>query len=369
MGGLTGKACLVTGGSRGIGRAVALELDGTALPWPWATRDDTERGAEQVAAEIAASGGESFVFGGESGIRRPPTAVASVVERFGKIDVLVNNAGITRDRSLAKMSHEEWDAVIQTNLTSVFNLTARVLPLMVQAGYGRIVNISSVIGVHGNFGQANYAAAKAGIIGFTKAAALEVARKGVTVNALAPGFIETEMIAAMPEEVRAKILARIPMGRFGRPEEIAQAVFFLVSTGDYITGQVITIDGGMYTYRGPEWATSDQRLEDKEMRSPDGRCDPNGRNGGVYLVSAARTPIGKFAGALADVPAVELGGVAIRAAFERSGLPAETPVDEVLMGQVLQAGAGQAPARQATLRRDCPSQRVRRRSTGSAARP
>jgi acetoacetyl-CoA reductase len=118
---------------------------------------------------------------------------------------------------------------------------------MVQAGYGRIVNISSVIGVHGNFGQANYAAAKAGIIGFTKSAALELARKGVTVNAIAPGFIETEMIAAMPDEVRARILERIPMGRFGSPEEIAQAVEFLVSHGDYITGQVIAIDGGMYT--------------------------------------------------------------------------------------------------------------------------
>ena len=170
-----------------------------------------------------------------------------MVERFGKIDALVNNAGITRDRSLAKMSPEEWGDVIQTNLTSVFQMTSRVLPHMVQAGYGRIVNISSVIGVHGNFGQANYAAAKAGIIGFTKSAALEVARKGVTVNAIAPGFIETEMIAAMPEDVRAKILAKIPMGRFGLPEEIAQAAAFLISSGDYITGQVIAIDGGLYT--------------------------------------------------------------------------------------------------------------------------
>ena len=169
-------------------------------------------------------GGQSFAFGCD--VQDPEAvepAVAAVIERFGKIDVLVNNAGITRDRSLAKMSREEWDAVIQTNLTSVFHLTSRVLPHMVQAGYGRIVNISSVIGLHGNFGQANYAAAKAGIIGFTKSAALELARKGVTVNAIAPGFIETEMIAAMPEEVRAGILEKIPMARFGRPEEIAQA--------------------------------------------------------------------------------------------------------------------------------------------------
>jgi 3-oxoacyl-(acyl-carrier-protein) reductase len=244
---LTGKACLVTGGSRGIGRAIALELGrhGAFVAVGYA---HNKAAAEQVAAEIATSGGKSFAFGCD--VQDPEAiepAVARVVEQFGKIDVLVNNAGITRDRSLAKMSDEEWDAVLQTNLSSVFHLTARVLPHMVKAGYGRIVNISSVIGIHGNFGQANYAAAKAGIIGFTKSAALELARKGVTVNAIAPGFIETEMIAAMPDEVRAQILEKIPMGRFGRPEEIAQAVAFLISNGDYITGQVITIDGGMYT--------------------------------------------------------------------------------------------------------------------------
>jgi 3-oxoacyl-(acyl-carrier-protein) reductase len=244
---LTGKACLVTGGSRGIGRAIALELGrhGAFVAVGYA---HNKAAAEEVATEIAKSGGKAFAF--ECDVQDPAAiepAVARVVERFGKIDVLVNNAGITRDRSLAKMSPEEWDAVLQTNLTSVFHLTARVLPHMVKAGYGRIVNISSVIGIHGNFGQANYAAAKAGIIGFTKSAALELARKGITVNAIAPGFIETEMIAAMPEEVRARILEKIPMGRFGRPEEIAQVVAFLVSSGDYITGQVITIDGGMYT--------------------------------------------------------------------------------------------------------------------------
>jgi 3-oxoacyl-(acyl-carrier-protein) reductase len=247
MGELTGKACLVTGGSRGIGRAIALELGrhGASVAVGYATN---EAAANEVAAEIVTSGGQSFAFGCD--VQDPEAiepAVARVVERFGKIDVLVNNAGITRDRSLAKMSPEEWNAVLQTNLTSVFHLTSRVLPHMVKAGYGRIVNISSVIGLHGNFGQANYAAAKAGIVGFTKSAALELARKGITVNAIAPGFIETEMIAAMPDEVRARILEKIPMGRFGRPEEIAQVVAFLVSKGDYITGQVIAIDGGMYT--------------------------------------------------------------------------------------------------------------------------
>ncbi len=244
---LSTKACLVTGGSRGIGRAIALELGrrGACVAVGYANNSEA---AEQVVAEIATSGGESFALGFD--VADPEAigpAVASVIERFGKIDVLVNNAGITRDRSLAKMSSEEWDNVLQTNLSSVFHMTSKVLPHMVQAGYGRIVNISSVIGLHGNFGQSNYAAAKAGIIGFTKAAALEVARKGVTVNAIAPGFIETEMIAAMPDEVRTAILAKIPMGRFGRPEEIAQVVAFLVSNGDYITGQVIEINGGLYT--------------------------------------------------------------------------------------------------------------------------
>jgi 3-oxoacyl-(acyl-carrier-protein) reductase len=243
---LMGKACLVTGASRGIGRAIALELGRHCASVAVGYAHNKE-GADAVAAEIVASGGQAFTFGLD--VADPETiepAVASVVERFGTIDLLVNNAGITRDRSLAKMTAEEWDAVISTNLTSVFHLTSQVLPVMVKAGSGRIVNISSVIGLHGNFGQANYAAAKAGIVGFTKSAALELARKGITVNAIAPGFIETEMIAAMPDEVRAAILAKIPMGRFGRPEEIAQAVVYLANS-DYITGQVIAIDGGLYT--------------------------------------------------------------------------------------------------------------------------
>ena len=247
MSDLTGNACLVTGGSRGIGRAIALELGRRGASVAVGYAHDAEA-AEAVVEQIATSGGEGFAFGCD--VRDPvaiESAVADILGRFGKIDVLVNNAGITRDRSLAKMSPAEWDAVLQTNLSSVFHITARVLPHMVSAGHGRIISISSVIGLHGNFGQANYAAAKAGIIGFTKSAAIELAKKGITVNAIAPGFIETEMIAAMPEEVRARILERIPMGRFGHPEEIAQAVAFLVTNGDYITGQVISIDGGLYT--------------------------------------------------------------------------------------------------------------------------
>jgi NAD(P)-dependent dehydrogenase (short-subunit alcohol dehydrogenase family) len=209
---------------------------------------DLEAEGNEVSAEIAAAGGKAYVVGCD--VRKPASmdgAIAKVVERCGTVDVVVNNAGITRDRSLAKMSRDEWDSVIETNLSSVFHVTARALPHMVEARFGRIVNISSVVGLHGNYGQANYAAAKAGIVGFTKTAAIELASKGVTVNAIAPGFIATQMIAAMPDDVRARILAKIPMGRFGRPEEIAQLVAFLVTKGEYITGQVIAIDGGLYT--------------------------------------------------------------------------------------------------------------------------
>ena len=244
---LRGRTCLVTGGSRGIGRAIALELGrcGASVAVGFVSN---EEGAERVAAEIATHGGTAFAFGCDvQDAEAVEKAVANVVERFGKIDALVNNAGITRDRSLAKMSPEEWGDVIQTNLTSVFQMTSRVLPHMVQAGYGRIVNISSVIGVHGNFGQANYAAAKAGIIGFTKSAALEVARKGVTVNAIAPGRFWTKMTDAVFSDDRLydSAVRVIPMGRPGVPTDLAGAAVLLASdAGAYITGQTIVIDGG-----------------------------------------------------------------------------------------------------------------------------
>jgi acetoacetyl-CoA reductase len=247
MGELKGRTCIVTGAARGIGRAIALEFGRERANVAVGYAQNAAL-ADEVVDQIKTLGGEAMPLGADvADAAQVGPAIASVIDRFGTIDVLVNNAGITRDRSLAKMSGDEWDAVIETNLSSVFRVTSAVLPHMVKAGYGRIVSISSIIGLHGNFGQANYAAAKAGIIGFTKAAALEVARKGITVNAVAPGFIETEMLAATSEDVRNRILEKVPMGRFGRPEEVAQAVLFLVTHADYMTGQVIEMNGGLYT--------------------------------------------------------------------------------------------------------------------------
>lgn len=246
MGVLSGHAGLVTGGGRGIGRAIALELahHGASVAIGYSQNAEA---ADEVVHEVQGMGVDAMAVRGN--VARPEEvkpAIAAVAERFGKIDYLVNNAGITRDRSLAKMTREDWNAVIDVNLQSIFNVTSEVLPCMLEQGFGRIINISSVVGQAGNFGQANYSTAKAGMIGFTKSAALELAKKGITVNCIAPGFVETEMVAAMPEPAKEKILARIPMGRFGKPEEIAKATIFLLAYGDYVTGQVIGVNGGLY---------------------------------------------------------------------------------------------------------------------------
>jgi len=245
---LAGKAGVVTGGARGIGRAIALELarHGGSVAVGYSQKADA---AEEVVHQIKEMGTGAEAFPLKANVQFPDEvkpAIASVAERFGKIDFLVNNAGITRDRSLVKMTHDDWNAVIDVNLQSIFNVTHEVVPYMLERGYGRIVNISSVIGQMGNYGQANYATAKAGMIGFTKSAALEFARKGITVNCVAPGYTETDMVANVPDAAMEKVLARIPMGRLAQPEEIAQAVFFVVAYGDYITGQVIAVNGGMY---------------------------------------------------------------------------------------------------------------------------
>ncbi|HLC30110.1 MAG TPA: 3-oxoacyl-[acyl-carrier-protein] reductase [Dehalococcoidia bacterium] len=243
---LTGKAALVTGGSRGIGRATALELarQGARVAVNYMAQ---EAAANAVVAAIKEAGGEAFAVQADVG---DATAVERMVEtlqeHWGRVDILVNNAGINRDTLLMRMSEEDWDAVIRTDLKGPFLCTKAVLRPMLRQRWGRIINLSSIIGTRGNAGQANYAAAKAGLIGFTKSVAKEVASRNITVNALAPGWIESDMVASVPEAYRKEALARIPAGRFGTPEDVAATIAFLASeAASYITGQVLGIDGGM----------------------------------------------------------------------------------------------------------------------------
>ena len=246
MGILSGRSGFVTGAGRGIGRAIALELGRNGANVAVGYSASTEA-AEQVARLLSEMGVEAFPV--KVDVSKPDevrAVVATIRERFGKIDFLVNNAGINRDRRFERMSADDWNAVIEVNLNSIFHVTHEVLPHMLEQGYGRIVNISSVVGEMGNFGQTNYATAKAGMIGFSKSLAIEVARKGITVNCLAPGFTETDMVAGVPQEALEKVIARIPMGRLGKPEEMAAAALFLIGSGDYITGEVLSVNGGMH---------------------------------------------------------------------------------------------------------------------------
>jgi acetoacetyl-CoA reductase len=243
---LAGRKALVTGCARGIGREIAkaLAAEGADIAINF---QSSGADAESLVEELHKMGRETLLFKGNVGER--PTwneMMGKIKAAWGRIDILVNNAGITRDKTLRKMTDEDWLAVLNTNLNACYYGVSAAMPMMIEQKYGRIVNISSFVGQAGNFGQANYAASKGGIIAFTKTAAMELAKYNVTCNALAPGFTETGMLAKVPEAVQAQILARIPMGRFATPDEIAKAVLFLAADGDYVTGQQINVNGGVY---------------------------------------------------------------------------------------------------------------------------
>ena len=237
---------MVTGASRGIGAVVACRL-AEAGARVGVNYHASPAAAAVVVDNISQAGGEAFLVGGDvSQEEKAQAVIKQVVEHFGSIDLLVNNAGINKDQLLIRMKPEDFDSVINVNLRGAFLCTKYAMTHMIRQRSGRVVNMSSVVGLSGNPGQANYAAAKAGLVGLTKAVAREVASRNVTVNALAPGYITTAMVDELSEDNQAKILANIPMGRFGTPEDVAEAVIFLCSDGaSYITGQVLTIDGGM----------------------------------------------------------------------------------------------------------------------------
>ena len=241
-----GMVSVVTGASRGIGAAIARELAAAGSHVVIDYRVDSA-GAASVMGEIRdESHSVESVICDVSDHAAVRDTISAIVARLGRLDILVNNAGILRDRSFLKLSPVEWHEVINVNLHGVMNTCSAALPYMVEKGFGRIVNISSFVAQTGNFGQTNYAAAKAGIIGFTRALALEVATKGITVNAICPGFIETDMWQSIPDKAKESILGRIPMRRVGLPVEVARAVRFLVAEGDYITGQTINVNGGIF---------------------------------------------------------------------------------------------------------------------------
>ena len=242
---LNDKVAVVTGAGRGIGRAVAIAYAKMGANVVCVSR--TQENSAKVATEIEALGQKSWAFAVDvSETSAVESSAKNILEATGKVDILVNNAGVTRDNLLMRMSEEEWDTVLNTNLKGAFNFTkAFTRPFMKQRS-GRIINIASVIGLIGNAGQSNYAASKAALIGFTKSVAKELAPRGVTANAIAPGFIETDMTAVLDEKVRGSIIDRIPMNRFGSPEDIANtAIFLALESTNYMTGQVLTIDGGM----------------------------------------------------------------------------------------------------------------------------
>ncbi len=243
---LEGSVALITGGAQGIGKVTALLLGSKGADV--AVSDINIAGALETAKEIEGLGRKGFALEGD--VSNPADAdriVAKTVEHLGGIDILVNNAGITRDRLLLRMTEEDWDAVLNVNLKGTFNCTKAAVKYMIKRKRGKIVNIASVVGEMGNAGQANYAASKAGIIGLTKAIAREYAQRGINVNAIAPGYVETPMTEALAEKVKEELRGQIPMARLGTPQDIANAVYFLVSdVSSYITGQVLNVNGGIY---------------------------------------------------------------------------------------------------------------------------
>jgi 3-oxoacyl-[acyl-carrier protein] reductase len=243
---MNNRIAVVTGASRGIGRACALALAQCGGKVALAARQIDK--LDEVAAEIRAAGGEAFTteldLGSHDSIK---AAFAKIAKEFGRVDILVNNAGVTRDGLAIRMKRDDWDLVLQTNLSGSFFCIQQVLPGMIRERWGRIVNIASVVGEAGNAGQANYVASKAGLIGLTKSLAQEMASRSVTVNAVAPGFIETDMTAGLNDQMKEQIKKGVPLGRFGKPEDVAAAVRFLCSDdASYITGHVLDVNGGMY---------------------------------------------------------------------------------------------------------------------------
>ena len=245
-GALDGQVAVVTGSSRGIGRACAIELarHGADLVLNYIANAEA---AESCKAEIEALGVQAVIVQGDVSVAAEAEAlIDTAVEQFGKVDILVNNAGINRDRTISRLSVEEWDEVISTNLSGMFYCTRAAVSGMRENNYGRIINMSSVIGQMGNLGQSNYGASKAGMVGFTKTAARELARNNITVNAVCPGFITTDMVNALSDEIQDNLKSQIPLGRFGEPEEIAAVVRFLCTEGGWFTGAELSPNGGQH---------------------------------------------------------------------------------------------------------------------------